>query len=184
VQDTVKLGRETIFFLAANLVQTKKEGVTVLSCFCSFVGTELLTRSWRPSHDCGWSNRVDSNQGSHHFANWGVKHTPTASFQSFFSVQTISTLTNDYCIFQHAPWGQAQNLTLMFWRVMCTLIVCKKLKRWIKMVEVEAGLLIEDDWNELTLWSDHEIGAIWWGGLCICWPLTQVAKMTSIPYHL
>jgi len=28
------------------------------------------------------------------------------------------------------------------------------------MVEVEAGLLIEDDWNELTLWSDHEIGAI------------------------
>jgi hypothetical protein len=30
----------------------------------------------------------------------------------------------------------------------------------MKMVEVEVALLIEDDWNELTLWSDHEIGAI------------------------
>jgi len=28
------------------------------------------------------------------------------------------------------------------------------------MVEVEAALLIEDDWNEPTLWWDHEIGAI------------------------
>jgi hypothetical protein len=54
----------------------------------------------------------------------------------------------------------------MFWRMICTAIVCKKLKRWIKMVEVEAALWIEDDWNELTLWSNHEIGAIWWGGLC------------------
>jgi hypothetical protein len=30
----------------------------------------------------------------------------------------------------------------------------------MKMIEVEAALLIEDDWNELTLRSDHEIGAI------------------------
>jgi len=28
------------------------------------------------------------------------------------------------------------------------------------MVEVEAALLIADDWNELTFWWDHEIGAI------------------------
>jgi len=28
------------------------------------------------------------------------------------------------------------------------------------MVEVEAGLLVKDDWNELTLWFDHEIGAV------------------------
>jgi len=28
------------------------------------------------------------------------------------------------------------------------------------MVEVEVGLLMKDDWNELTLWLDHEIGAV------------------------
>jgi len=28
------------------------------------------------------------------------------------------------------------------------------------MVEVEAGLLMKADWNELTLWLDHEIGAV------------------------
>jgi hypothetical protein len=49
----VKLGRETMFFLVAILLQRKEEGVAVLRCFCSFVGTELFTRSWRPSHDCG-----------------------------------------------------------------------------------------------------------------------------------
>jgi hypothetical protein len=49
----VKLGRETMFFLVAILLQTKEEGVAVLRCLCSFVGTELFVRSWRPSHDCG-----------------------------------------------------------------------------------------------------------------------------------
>jgi hypothetical protein len=53
VHDMVKLSRETMFFLVAILLQTKEEGVAVLRCFCSFVGTELFTRSWRPSHDCG-----------------------------------------------------------------------------------------------------------------------------------
>ncbi len=171
----VKLGRETMFFLVAILLQTKEEGVAVLRCFCSFVGTELFTRSWRPSHDCGWSNRVDCNQGSHHFANWGVKHTPMSSFQSLSFCWKDSTLTNDYCIFQHTPCRHAQNLTLMFWRTLCSYSVCKELKRQFKMVEVEAGLLMKDDWNELTLWLDHEIGAVWQGGLCICWPSPQVA---------
>ncbi|KAH9549189.1 hypothetical protein CY35_10G006500 [Sphagnum magellanicum] len=39
-------------------------------------------------------------------------------------------------------------------------IVCKELKRRFEMVEVEAGLLMKEDWNELTLWLDHEIGAV------------------------
>jgi hypothetical protein len=38
--------------------------------------------------------------------------------------------------------------------------VCKELKRRFEMVEVEAGLLMKEDWNELTLWLDHEIGAV------------------------
>jgi hypothetical protein len=49
----VKLGRETMFLLVTSLLQTKEEGVAVLRCFCSFVGTELLTRNWSPSHDYG-----------------------------------------------------------------------------------------------------------------------------------
>jgi len=28
------------------------------------------------------------------------------------------------------------------------------------MVEVEERLSMKDDWNELTLWLDHEIGAV------------------------
>jgi len=28
------------------------------------------------------------------------------------------------------------------------------------MVEVEERLLMKDDWNELTLWLDHEIGEV------------------------
>ncbi len=179
----VKLSRETMFFLVAILLQTRKREllwwgffVVLLEQSCSqgaggqamIVGdqtewiaikevTILQTEVWN-THQC------------HHFSH-------------FLSVGKISTLTNDYCIFQHTPCRHAQNLTLMFWRTLCSYSVQGAQEA------IRNGWSWSRSFDERRLeWTDLMVGSWNWSSLTR-WAMYLLAnstggiKMTTIPYH-